>query len=120
MLPGKAPEQHCNVPFKYAANAIKELLRLLDVSKVKRAKIICCLVGGGNVLRRKNDSICCNNIKSVLELLDKNNLKIASRSVGGIKRRSIRFNVDNGDVIITENGSKEILLWSFLQGARHV
>ena len=70
-----------------------------------------CLVGGGNVLERENDTICQDNITSIVELLDEKQIKIRAKAVGGIDRRSVSLNVENGSLYYTEGNAKEKLLW---------
>ncbi|MBI9039239.1 MAG: chemotaxis protein CheD [Bacteroidales bacterium] len=111
MLPGKASKNKSENKFKYAEDAINELLLQLNVNTSKYHDINICLIGGGNVLKRKDDSICRHNIKSVLEILARKKLKIEAQALGGIKRRSVFFDIAKGEIYFTEDGSKEMLLW---------
>lgn len=111
MLPGKAPEGIKDKRFRFAEDAINEMMDLLNVTTEESRNVKICLVGAGNVLKRDDDSICRNITGSVLEILDRKNLNIEARALGGTKRRSVIFNIAKGEVYFTEDGSPEILLW---------
>lgn len=111
MLPGKASEKNKMNKFRYAEDAIHELLLLLNVPEESYQEIKICLVGAGNVLKRQDDAICRDNIHSVRKILNDKGLKIAAKALGGINRRSIKFDIAKAEVYFTENGSKDILLW---------
>lgn len=111
MLPGKSPEK-CRIErTKYAVDAINELLRQLNLPETLYPDIKICLVGAGNVLKRKDDLICSNNINSVQKILADKGLKIKAQVLGGTKRRSVRFDVAKSEVYYSEDSSREILLW---------
>jgi chemotaxis protein CheD len=111
MLPGKASKKNEAFRFRYAEDAVNELLRLMHVPASQYPDINICLVGAGNVLKREGDSICKNNIGSVLDILSRNNLTTEAQALGGTERRSVRFKIAKGEVYFTENGSMERLLW---------
>lgn len=111
MLPGKAPENRRENRLRYAEDAINELLIHFDKPHNMDSDIKFCLIGAGNVLKRKDDTICRINKNSVREILAEKGLKIAAQALGGTKRRSVRLNVHKGTVYYSEGGSKEILLW---------
>ena len=111
MLPGKAPEGSKDKRFRFAEDAINEMMDLLNVTTEESRNVKICLVGAGNVLKREDDSICRNITGSVLEILDSKNLNIEARALGGTKRRSVRFDVSKGEIYFTEDGSSEMLLW---------
>ncbi|MCF8357838.1 MAG: chemotaxis protein CheD [Prolixibacteraceae bacterium] len=111
MLPGKASEKNEGIKFRYAEDAINELLLQLNVPAKNYREITICLIGAGNVLKREDDSICQKNIGSVLDILAQKKLKVEARALGGMKRRSARFDVARGEIYFTEDGSEELLLW---------
>ncbi len=115
MLPGKAPDKETELPTKYAEDAIDALIRHMDLNPEDHSSVEITLIGGGNVLKRENDTICRKNIQSVKELLIHKKLPISAESLGGTERRSVRFNVETGEVFIRINGSKEIVLWGSQQ-----
>ncbi len=112
MLPGNAPVKETQNKLKYAVNAIESLLQLMQQQGVGRSTLHFCLVGAGNVLKKSNDTICKNNINSVISILNEKQLSISAKALGGILRRSVRFDIENDEVYFTEGDSGEKLLWS--------
>lgn len=111
MLPGKAQtnkETHKN---RYAANAIEELIRRMNMLGTKGNNIEVCLVGGANVLKKKDDATGLNNLSSVNDILKKERIKIKAKSVGGTERRSIALDVENGSIYYSVGNGIEKLLW---------
>ncbi len=108
MLPGSAPEKETQKT-KYAAEAIDEFMKQMVPAGVSDIEV--CLVGGGNVLQKEDDSICGSNIKSVTELLKEKNISVIASALGGEKRRTVRFDVETGTVVYSEGDSPEKLLW---------
>ncbi|HHE37811.1 MAG TPA: hypothetical protein ENL20_04480 [Candidatus Cloacimonetes bacterium] len=113
MLPGKAPEHKKNQKTRYAADALDELIRKMDLLGSKEKNIEVCLAGGANVLKKKDDTINRININSVEEVLKKRKIKVKARSLGGTERRSITLNVETGCVRYTVGNGAEKLLWCF-------
>lgn len=111
MLPGKAQtnkETHKN---RYAANAIEELIRRMNMLGTKGNNIEVCLVGGANVLKKKDDATGLNNLSSVNDILKKERIKIKAKSVGGTERRSISLDVEKGSIYYSVGDGIEKLLW---------
>ncbi len=117
MLPGKSPSKEKLHKTKYAVDAIDKMLQILEQQGVASSDLNLCLVGAGNVLKIENDTICKNNIRSVLNILNEKHLNIAAKALGGTLRRTIRLDIENTCVYYTEGESKEMLLrnWSKLQ-----
>jgi len=113
MLPGLAPAKAKEHKFRYAEDAIKELLLQLKLPEKSHTEINICLIGAGNVLKRDDDSICVNNINSVKSILADKDLKTVAEVLGGTQRRSVRFDVSKGAVYYTEDSSPEKLLWQY-------
>jgi len=111
MVPGSAPEGRAFQRTRYAANAIEEMIDIMKHMGVNQESIEVCLVGGGNVLKRKDDTICQDNITSIVELLNEKCIKIRAKAVGGTERRSISLDIEKGSVYYTQADSKEMLLW---------
>ena len=78
---------------------------------VKKDDIQVCLVGAGNVLQREDDTICQAIIDSVIELLNKQNIEIKARAIGGTERKSVSLDVEKGTVYYIEGDRAEKLLW---------
>jgi len=113
MLPGKAPDRKDYQKTKYVADALDELIGGMIVLGVKEKNIEVCLAGGANVMKRNNDTIALNNIASVNELLEKRNIIIRAKSVGGTERRSVSLNVETGCVNYSVGDGAEKLLYQF-------
>ncbi len=111
MLPGAVPEGKTFQRTRYAADAIQEMISRMTHLEANKDDIEVCLVGGGNVLKKEDDTICQENIASVVELLDEKRIKIEAKAVGGTERRSISLDVKNGTIHYTKGYSKEKLLW---------
>ena len=111
MLPGAVPEGKTFQRTRYAADAIEEMISRMTHLGTHKDDVEVCLVGGGNVLKRKDDTICQENIRSVVQLLDEKRIRIRKKAVGGMGRRSISLDVKNGTIHYTEGDAKEKLLW---------
>ncbi len=114
MLPGKAPNKKDIERFKYANNAIDEVITRMRIFDAPEEDNEFCLVGGGNVLRRENDTIAQKNIDSVLEYFEKRNLKIVAKSLGGMERRSVSLDLATGKVVYTIGDSSEKKLYDYI------
>ncbi len=117
MMPGSAPvnKELCEKT-KYAADAIDAIISQITRLGAKNGDIEVVLVGGANVLKRKDDTICRDNIESTLELLGKKGLKVRAQAVGGTNRRSVSLDVENGKVFYTEGEGNEKVLWETGKG----
>ncbi len=116
MLPGRAPKQAGEKRTRYAADAIDELIDRIARTGAKRCDIEVCLVGGGNVLQEKDDTICRDNIKSTTRLLEKKHIPIRAAVLGGTERRGIFLDVERGKIFYTEGEGKKKLLWEPAKG----
>lgn len=111
MLPGSAPLRKAGERTKYAADAIDAIISKMARLGSKTDDIEVALVGGGNILGRKDDTICKDNIESILELLAKKGLKVRARAVGGTSRRSVSLDIERGIVSYSEGNGCEVQLW---------
>jgi len=89
MLPGKALKHNKEQKTKYASDAIEELFTQLKILGTDEKNVEICLVGGGNVLKEANCTICSDNLDSVEQELQKREASIKARSVGGTERRTV-------------------------------
>lgn len=110
LVPGKAPKGNKYQKKKYAADAIEEMISRMIHMGAKKESIEVCLAGGGNILKRKDDTIGLDNITSVIDILQKEKIKIKAKSVGGTKRRSISLDVENGSIYYSVGNGMEKLL----------
>jgi chemotaxis protein CheD len=116
MLPGRVPKEAGRKRTRYAANAIDELIDKIGRTGAKKCDIEVCLVGGGNVLKEEDDTICRDNIESTTQLLEKKQIPIRAAVLGGTKRRGIFLDVKRGKVFYTEGEGKKKLLWEPAKG----
>jgi len=110
MLPGNAP-QHSLEKTKYAFDGIEQLLNQMFEAGASTDETEVCLVGGGNVLKKEDDTICEANIKSITKFLKEKNIPIKASVLGGTKRKSVFIDVENGRITFTEEDEKEKILW---------
>jgi len=115
MLPGEAPpnEQDGERQYRYAQNAIDGLLERLAGAGAERGNLCAMVAGGGNVLGRSDDTICRDNIASVLGILAGKGLYPCAQSLGGTVRRRIRLDVGNGVWYCAEGDGPEMVLWRY-------
>lgn len=112
MLPGRAPlDKKPPDKTKYAFDAIEAMLSRMSQLGSKTDDIEVVMAGGGNVLNRKDDTICKENIESAMELLKKKHLKIKAQAVGGTNRRSVSLDIERGIVYYSEGNGSETQLW---------
>ncbi len=114
MLPGVSPPKSYTPHTRYAFNAIEELMTKMDELGSNTENVEVCVVGGSNVLKRKDDTICQSNINSVFHILQAKNIKIKATSVGGTERRSIFFDTKNGQVYHSTGNEDDKLLYCFI------
>lgn len=112
MLPGKAPPT-C-IPgnrTRYAENGIDEMLKQMLKQGSNMDNIQVCLIGAGNVLKRDNDSICRDNIKSVTGILEERDIPIKVMSLGGFSRRCTSVDVAAGQILCSVGDSQEKVIF---------
>ncbi|MBI5634268.1 MAG: chemotaxis protein CheD [Nitrospirae bacterium] len=111
MLPGKCRQEGHADRFRYADDAITELLSQMLRKGAKIEDLVVCLAGAGNVLQRPEDSICSLNIEAVSEVLSRLGLTVSAQSLGGVQRRSVRLDIAAGTVLYSEGGGKFSVLF---------
>lgn len=115
MLPGQAPINERTGVYRYAENAINFMRRRLAPSQFHSKNLKVCVVGGGNVLKRDDDTICEANIKSVTSTLEEHGFNIVASNLGGTFRRRIRFDVKRGIVYYHVGDNNERILFEYLK-----
>lgn len=111
MLPGTAGHRHGKERLRYAEEAIEELLRRVKDLGSQPGDVAAVLVGGGNVLKRPDDTICTLNIQSVTGILRRRAIPVLARSLGGTKRRRVRLDLAFGCVFCSIGDDEEHVLW---------
>ena len=113
MLPGKAPSKEGVIATRYALNAIEMLIQQLDSAGVNKKNLNAIVVGGGNVLKRKGDTIGIDNLNSVTKELNDNQIEIEAFSIKGTERKSVRYNLAQGTIYVATGDEIEKLLYRF-------
>lgn len=111
MLPGTYPLNIELHDTRYAAPAIEEILIQLKKLGAKTANLSFCLIGGANVLRRKNDTIGKDNLDSIEKILAEKQLTIRAKSTGGYERRTVLFDIDKACIYMTIGDAPQEILW---------
>ncbi|MFH1479441.1 MAG: chemotaxis protein CheD [Candidatus Omnitrophota bacterium] len=110
MLPGRSIKSEMRYDSKYAYDAIEDMLFKMKRLGAVKGSIEACLVGGGNVLNIKSDTLCDEIINSVVGILDEKGIKVIMKAVGGVLRRSVSLDVGAGAAYYTEgNGNTSVL-----------
>ncbi|MHC4645746.1 MAG: chemotaxis protein CheD [Planctomycetota bacterium] len=117
MLPGSAPKMTPERT-KYAADAVNDMMSQMTGAGASRDNIEVCLVGGGNVLKRKDDTVGRENVESTTQILERENIPIRKAVVGGTERKGVLLHVDTGRITYTEGDSGERPLWKPRRKAR--
>ena len=68
-------------------------------------------MGAGNVLKKKDDTICEDNIKSTTQFLEKKHIPVRAVVLGGTKRKGVFLDVESGSISYTEGEEEEKPLW---------
>jgi len=116
MLPGRAPKNDYGESTKYAADAINEMIRMITAKRANVCELDICLVGAGNILKKKDDTICKDNIESITQLLKEKHIPVKAAVLGGTKRKSISLDVESGSIYYSEGDKEEELLWKSNHG----
>ncbi len=111
MLPGRAPKVAYVKTTRYAADAIDEMICRMSRLGSSRNDIEVCIVGGANVLKKQDDTICKDNTESVTKLLGEKHIPVRAMVLGGTERKAVSLDVGTGSIYYTEGDSKEKLLW---------
>ena len=111
MLPGNYPKRSHKHPTRYCAQALDELLDQLEEKGAHNEDLVVCLAGGANVLQRDNCTIGRENLEALKSYLNEKGIKTAASRSGGLLWRSVRLNLDTGEIVCSEAG-RRIMLWS--------
>ncbi len=111
LLPGTAPEKS-NEPLKYSSNAIETIINNFTRYNYHTDKLNTFLIGGANVLKKEDDTICDMNIKSALKKCKQLELEIAYSSLGGQERRLIKFDTKSGELFMAIGNENLKKVWS--------
>ncbi len=113
MLPGSSAARRSGVNSRYASDAIEELIFKFKRLGCGREGLQSCLIGGGNVLNDKKDTLCGAIVASVTQILQREGMNIVASAVGGTKRRAMFLDIEDGAVYFTEGegGIQRLYRW---------
>ena len=111
MLPGASPHGREAQNTRYAEDGIRELVRAVTSLGAQPERLVACMAGGGNVLKRDDDTLCEANVEAVARSLEEREIKLNASEVGGTERRSLSLDVDSGRILYTVGDSGPKLLW---------
>lgn len=85
---------------KYGNIAIEKLVDQMYYMGVQKKNMVAKVFGGGEVIKVSTSffNVGLRNIELAMEMLDKLNIKIIAKSVGGKNGRKIQFNTYDGSV----------------------
>lgn len=110
MLPGNAPADSTEKT-KYAADGIEQMINKMLQIDSNPQDIEVCLVGGGNVLKKVDDTVCKNNIRSTTQLLTDKHISIKAAALGGTKRKAVFLDSQTGNISFTQADEQQKVLW---------
>ncbi len=110
MLPGKAPKNYDYDESRFAQNAIDNLAGQMEVSGCITEHLEATVVGGGNVLRREEDSVGMDNLQSVKGILLNKKIQIVAEESGGYERRGLKLEVWSGKLYLS-TGDEHFRPW---------
>jgi len=114
MLPGKFPENGKKEnENRYTENIITNLLAELEKLGSTKATLKICLVGGANVLKRKDNNIANEVVESVLKTIKKKELTLKKTSLGGYERRVVTIDINTGIVSASIGDSRRKLFFTY-------
>jgi len=113
MLPGRAPEREkLENKNRYAVDAIETLITEMEKLGCKQEDIKITLAGGANVLNKPDDTLCQENARTVVDILERKGISIVARDLHGTQRRTLTLDVGRAAVYCSRGGGKMKLLWS--------
>jgi chemotaxis receptor (MCP) glutamine deamidase CheD len=109
LVGGQAPATHAR-PFRFATNAVREVGRLMRESGADHHLV--CLIGAANVLEKADDTVCPENMASVLTLMVRRpEARIVGVDLGGYRRRCVRLECGTGSVFCSTEDGPFKLIW---------
>ena len=68
-------------------------------------------MGAGNVLKKDDDTICVDNIRSTMRVLEERGIPIRATALGGTERKSIFLDIETGKITYGKGNGQKELLW---------
>ncbi len=104
LLPKSDQRKIINYPHKFADLSVQYLLNELLDRGAKKEFIKAIIVGGSKIFDLENNVIGEENIKIIMNELDKYGIKIIKKSIGGMQGRIIKFNTRDLSVLVKLTG----------------
>ena len=102
MLPGRSPGERYEDKTKYAEDALDILFGAVKKAGAKTERLEVCLIGGANILGEGD--ISEKVAESVIGYLNKLEIKIKGKRLGGAQRRAVYLDVASGKISYSEGG----------------
>jgi chemotaxis protein CheD len=112
MVPGRSPRDD-DKSLRYVEDGMDALISKMEDEDSDIGSLEACVVGAGNVLKREDDTICDSNISSINDYLTQKNIPVKASALGGVERRSVKFDIESRKVFITTGDGQEVLLHQF-------
>ena len=107
LLPKSNQRKIIIYPHKYADLSVQYLLRELLDGGAQKELIKAIIIGGSKIFDLANNIIGEENIKIIMDELDKYGIEIIKKSIGGMKGRIIKFNTRNFTVLVKLSGDNK-------------
>lgn len=107
LLPNSNDKKEIKYPHKFADLSAKYLIEEMILHGGMREYIHAIIVGGSKIFDLSDNIIGEENIKSIKQELDKLNINIALKSLGGTHGRIIKFNTKSFSVSIKFSDEEE-------------
>ncbi|HDZ18419.1 hypothetical protein LCGC14_0881680 [marine sediment metagenome] len=107
LLPKSNHKKIITYPHKYADLTVQYLIRELMDRGAQKELIKAIIVGGSKIFDLVNNIIGEENIKIIMDELDKYGIKIIKKSIGGMQGRIIKFNTRNFTVLVKLSGDNK-------------
>jgi chemotaxis protein CheD len=113
MLPGKSPKNKKTEKYKYAEDAIQSLLTQLYFKKSKKKNLLCFLIGGANVLQKKDDKLVKLIVSDVKARIQQREIQVLKESLGGFERRTAVLNLSQKKISVSIGNENQKVFFNF-------
>jgi chemotaxis protein CheD len=115
MLPAAFPDKPVDKPGKFADTGLPALLELLAKKGADPSRLLVAYAGGAQVFKfgantQDRLDVGGRNATAVADLVNRLELKVVAKEVGGSQGRTVTFNVERGEVFVRTVAGGEKLL----------
>ncbi|WP_027182741.1 chemotaxis protein CheD [Desulfovibrio inopinatus] len=95
-------------PFMFVSSGIPEMMRQLMAKRATKMSLVLKAAGCGRMMRLANNKfdIGAKNFAILAKLFEKNNIRLASKDIGGSIPRTMYLHMDTGRVVISSRGKE--------------